>query len=75
MYENAQLLEIVERALDTDPFCPVCNAPTTIRDEDGRLWLVCSAAEDATGVVARLEAVLRIHPRHLVVDLTEDLAA
>lgn len=76
MYENAQLLEMIERALDTDPFCPVCNAPTTIRDDGtGRLWLECSAAADATGLVARVEAALRIHPRHLVVDLSEDLAA
>lgn len=75
MYENAQLLEMIEHALDSDPFCPTCNAPTTIRDDDGLLWLACSAAADATGLLARIESVLRIHPRHLVVDLTEDLAA
>ena len=37
MYDNARLLEIIERAVDADPYCPTCSAPTTIRDEDGRL--------------------------------------
>jgi len=75
MYENARLLEMIERALTTDPFCPTCNAPTTIRDDDGLLWLECSAVAEATGILARIESVLRIHPRRLVVDLTEYLAA
>jgi hypothetical protein len=76
MYENTRLLEMIEHAIDSDPFCPTCNAPTMIRDDGhGRLWLECSAAADATGLVARVEAVLRMHLRHLVIDLSEDLAA
>ena len=49
MFDNAQMLDLIEHALDDDPFCPVCGAPTTIEDDDGRLWLVCSAATTPTG--------------------------
>ena len=49
MFDNARLLDLIERALDTDPFCPACGAPTTIKDDDGRLWLVCSATLDPVG--------------------------
>lgn len=75
MFDNAQMLDLVERALDQDPFCPVCGAPTTIEDDDGRLLLVCSATEAATGVLARLSAAVLPHERQLVVDLREYLAA
>ena len=75
MFDNARMLELVERALDDDPFCPVCSAPTTIEDDDGRLWLVCSAAATPTGIIGRVGAAILPHKRRLVVDLSEDLAA
>ena len=75
MFDNARMLDLIERALDDDPFCPVCGAPTTIEDDDGRLWLVCSAAMNATGFAARLGAAVLPHERRLLVDLSEYLAA
>ena len=57
MFDNARLLDLIEHALDADPFCPVCGAPTTIKDDDGRLWLVCSAAARAPSASGRASAL------------------
>ena len=75
MFDNARMLDLIEQALDGDPYCPVCGAPNTIEDDHGRLWLVCSAALTATGVTGRLGAVILPHERRPLVDLSEDLAA
>ncbi len=75
MFDNAQMLDLVERALDQRPYCPVCGAHTTIEDNDGRLLLVCSATMTPTGVLGRLSAAMLPHERQLVVDLREYLAA
>ena len=44
MFDNARMLDLIERTLDADPTCSVCGAPTDVRDHDGRLWLECSSA-------------------------------
>ena len=77
MFDHAHLIDLIERSIDDDPFCSICHAPMTIRDHGGRLWLECSAtpADEPAGLVARLGAALMPHPRHLVVDLTEAIAA
>ena len=75
MFDNAQMLELIEHALVGDPFCSVCAAPTTIVNDDGRLWLVCSAASAPVGRLARLSAAALPHERSLVVDLREYVAA
>jgi hypothetical protein len=75
MFDNTQMLDLIEHALDDDPFCPVCGAPTTIHDEDGRLWLVCSAVTPPRTVLGRVSAAILPHRRRLLVDLSEDLAA
>ena len=75
MFDNDQMLELIERALDDHPYCKTCGATTTIDDENGRLWLVCSAATDRRGLLARIGAVVLPHPRRLVVDLSEYLVA
>jgi hypothetical protein len=75
MFDNAQMLELIERALDSQPFCSVCSAPTTIEDDDGRLWLTCSAAHEAAGILARMTHAILPHDRRLVVDLSEYIAA
>ena len=51
MFDNARLLALIERALDADPYCPVCYAPNVVRDHHGRLWLECETAptEPPTG--------------------------
>jgi hypothetical protein len=75
MFDTAQMLELIERSLESDPFCSMCGAPTTIEDDDGRLWLVCSAASAPVGRIARLSAAVLPHERRLVVDLREYMAA
>jgi hypothetical protein len=77
MFDNARMLDLIEQAMMTEPTCPVCGAPTDVRDHDGRLWLECSSVptEAPLGFVARLEAALLPHPRRLIVDLREGIAA
>jgi hypothetical protein len=77
MFDNARMLDLIERTLDADPVCPVCGAPTDVRDHDGRLWIECSSAptDEPSGLIARLGAVVLAHPRRLIVDLREDIAA
>ena len=75
MFDNARMLDLIERAIDDDPFCPACGATTTIAEHDGRLWLVCSAALEPTTVIARVSAAVMPHTRRLVVDLSEHIAA
>ena len=75
MFDNAQMLELIEHALVGDPFCSVCGAPTTIKNDDGRLWLVCSSVSAPVGRIARLSAAVLPHERQLVVDLREYIAA
>ena len=75
MFDNAAMLDLVERTLAEYPHCEVCSAPTTIADDHGRLWLVCSATPPATGILARMTAVVQPHQRRLVADLAEHRAA
>ena len=76
MFNHDQALELIERALDARPSCPACAGHTIITDApDGGLWLVCSAAESADGLMARLSAALKPHVRTLVVDPEVALAA
>ena len=77
MFTNAHVLDLIEQTLDRDPACALCGAPTDIRDRDGRLWLECSSTplETPTGLLARIGVALQPHPRRLLVDLREDVAA
>lgn len=75
MYDRARALDLIERAIDTDPFCPACEAPTEIVDTGGLVVLRCTAAADPNGFLARIGAVLLPHLRMPVVDLTEGVAA
>jgi hypothetical protein len=76
MFDNAGLLDQLERALDHDPFCPICGAPTTVEDDDnGRLWLVCSATMMPATLIGRLSAAILPHERRFIVDPSEGLAA
>lgn len=75
MFDNAQMLDLIERALDNQPFCSVCSAPTTIEDDRGRLWLTCSATREPAGILARMTHAILPHDRRLVVNLREYVAA
>jgi hypothetical protein len=75
MFERAKALDVIENALDTDPYCHVCGSPTTITDHDGHLVLECAAAESPEGLVARIAAFVLPHTRHEIIDLSEGIAA
>jgi len=75
MFDNAQVLELIERALDAHPFCGLCSAPTTIQDDHDRLWLTCSATPEPIGILARMTHAILPHDRIVVVDLREYRAA
>jgi hypothetical protein len=75
MFDNAQMLELIERALESQPFCQVCSAPTTIEDDHGRLWLTCSATHEPAGILARMTHAILPHERRLVVNLRQYRAA
>jgi hypothetical protein len=74
MFDNARLLDQIERAIDSDPFCPACSAPNTVIEADDSLWIVCSATIEPDGLLHRLSAAMLPHRRRIVVNLV-DLAA
>ena len=71
MFDNARLLDQIERAIDTDPFCPACHAPNTVIEADDSLWIVCSATLEPDGFLHRLSAAMLPHRRRIVVNLTD----
>ena len=76
MSAHDQARTLIERAFEDHPYCPACAAPTIISEgPDGGLWLVCSTAEHADGLLARVSAALVPHVRALVVDPEVALAA
>jgi hypothetical protein len=75
MSGSSRVLDLIEHTVDTDPTCPACGAPTTVAERGGHLYLVCTAAEAADGLLARIEAALVPHVRREIVDLAEALAA
>ncbi|MEX2183570.1 MAG: hypothetical protein WEC14_03940 [Chloroflexota bacterium] len=75
MYDRARALDLIDRAIDSDPFCPVCEAPTEIADANGVLVLRCSAAAAPNGVLGRISAAVLPHLRARVVDLSDGIAA
>jgi hypothetical protein len=75
MFDNPQMLDLLERALEAEPFCSVCSAPTTIDADDQGLWLVCPTTTDTATVIERVNAAILPHDRRLIVDMTESLAA
>lgn len=43
MFTNQDLLERIEAAERTTPFCDQCGSPTTVTERDHALWLECSS--------------------------------
>ncbi len=75
MFDNAEMLALIEDALQNRPSCSVCGAPTTIDDDHGRLWITCSATPAPVGILARMTHAILPHDRFLVVNLREYRAA
>jgi hypothetical protein len=61
MYERIAILQLIEDAERTEPFC-VCGAPMVAADRDGALWLECSTRHTRRdGRFARLAYRLGLH--------------
>jgi hypothetical protein len=77
MYDRTAIIDLVEDAERHAPHC-ACGAPLVAREEDGALWLACSARRpERQGVLARLRALdfLAWHDRRLLLDAAELQAA
>jgi hypothetical protein len=77
MYDRDALVDLVEDAERTNPFC-ACGAPMIVAEHEGGLWLECSARRrTGEGLLARVTSFdwLAPHRRRLLVDLGESLAA
>ena len=71
MINNRQVVELIERAHDAQPFCR-CGRHTTLMDRAGRIWLACSSFEEPReGAIARVISAITAgaHTRELVLDL------
>ena len=58
MFDRARHLDLIEGALDTDPYCPVCGAPTDHHRRGGTSVLVCSGRRSRRPSSARIAAAL-----------------
>jgi len=71
MNTDRQIVDMIERANDAEPFC-ACGRHTTPVERDGVVWLECASLGDAhEGRLARLVAVLTAptHTRVAIVDI------
>ena len=68
-------VDAIERALDREPYCPACRAPTTVVDEGAELVLRCTATIEPEGLLARISAATLPHLRRSILDRPEMLAA
>ena len=75
MFERTRALDVIESAMDTDPYCPACHAPTDVVDDGGRLYLRCTALNEPQSLLARIGAVILPHLDHEILDLREGIAA
>ena len=74
MYDRVRLLELIEGAHDSEPYC-LCYAPIEIVDEDGSIVLRCKTAASPSGLMDRIGAVILPHVHHTLVEREELLAA
>jgi len=76
MFDRVRALELIERAIEDHPYCPVCGSSTEVVDTGrGRLVLRCRDAAEADGVLARIGAAVLPHVHRVVVELEEGVAA
>ena len=71
MFNNQQLIERIEDAQTTSPYCVQCGQPTTITERDQVLWLECTSLAHRR---SRLQSLLRLdfatfHTQRRVVEL------
>lgn len=71
MFTSEQVLERIEGAQTSTPFCEQCGQPTTIADRGDRLWLECASLSHPR---SRLQSILHLdfatfHTQRPVVEL------
>ena len=57
MFTTQQVLERIEGAQTSTPFCEQCGQPTTIAERGDELWLQCASLAHRRG---RLQSILRL---------------
>ncbi len=75
MFDRNDAIRIIEDALDHEPFCEICDRPTTIRDANGVLYLSCQIAARTGGFLTRLSATILAHTDRPILDLRRQAAA
>jgi len=62
--ENRSIVDVVDNALDHRRSCSSCGAPTMVRTEGNRLFIVCSSGvKPRRDLLGRLLAILVPHDR------------
>ena len=71
MLNSQQVLERIEEAQTTTPFCEECGLPTTISERDASLWLVCTSVAHPRSRIRSLLTLdfATLHTRREVVEL------
>jgi hypothetical protein len=75
MSDRTRALDVIDRAIDSEPFCPVCGAPTVIHDDDGVISIRCLSLDEPHGLLGRLGAALMPHLQRELLDLRPGIAA
>jgi len=75
MFDRAGAIRVIEDALDRDPFCSVCDRPTTVRETDGVMYISCPAATPGDGILSRLSAAFLGHTDRAIADFGTRAAA
>jgi hypothetical protein len=71
---NQHVVDLVERAVSTEPHCTTCGAPTVVVSDGPAIRLECSSLQHRRSLLQRLVAPDVAHTRRQLVD-AEDLAA
>lgn len=71
MFTRQQVLERIEGAQSSTPFCEQCGQPTTIAARDAALWLECASLVHPRSRVRSLFRLdfAALHTRRQVVEL------
>lgn len=75
MFDRAGAIRVIEDALDRDPYCQVCDRPTTVREVDGVMYISCPAASPGGGILSWLSAALLGHTDRPIADFGSRAAA
>jgi hypothetical protein len=75
MFDRPGAIRVIEDALDHEPFCAVCDRPTTVREVDGVIYLSCPAATPGDGILSRLSAAILGHTDRPIADFGPAAAA